>query len=90
MKNKLYYDKKEHIKTIMSPYSDDTLEKVPFSCDPKLSDEKLKSRISSAIVKRFKPRHYAGCGYSCHVHEFKRESPSSGYVILFHYQGIGD
>lgn len=88
--NSLHYAKAEHLKTVQSAWSDDRYEKVPFSCDPRLTDGDVRDRISSAIYKKFPPRHYAGCGYSCSVSEFHRERPDGGHVVLMHYQGIGD
>ena len=88
--NALHYGKKQFIETKMSSWSDDTYERVPFSCEESLSDREVWDRISSAIHKKFPPHHWAGMGYSCSVHEFNRETPTSGNVVLCHYQGIGD
>ena len=90
MKNKLMYGKKKHLETKMSPYSDDVYEEVPFTCQAHLKNEELHQRISAAIYKRFPPRHFAGCGYSCCVSKLTRETPVSGKVVLMHYHGIGD
>lgn len=88
--NAIHYGKKEHIETKMEAWSNDTYERVPFTCDAKLDDNQLRSRLGNAICKRFKPSHFGGCGYSCNIVEVKRESKTSGFIVIKHYHGIGD
>jgi len=88
--NALHYGRKTHLKTVMAAYSNDVYEQVPFTCAAGLSDLDVRSKITSAVYKRFKPSHYGGCGYSCSVSEFQRLTPTTGHVVLMHYHGIGD
>lgn len=88
--NAIHYGAKKHLETKMESWSNDVYEEVPFSCDPKLSEEKLNERLGNAIYKKFKPSHHAGCGYSCYIHEVKRTAPDKGTIVLKHYHGIGD
>ena len=88
--NAIHYGRKTHLRTDMAAYSDNVYESVPFTCSARLSDEDLQRRVSGAIYKRFKPSHYAGCGYSCTVQEVVRETPTTGHIVIMQYQGIGD
>lgn len=89
-KNVLHYDKKAHMKTVQEAYSDDVYELVPFSCEARLSDTIVRSRIALALYKKFPPSHHAGCGYACNLIDFTRTSPTGGTVVIKHYNGIGD
>lgn len=91
--NALHYEKKTHLETKMEAYSNDVYEKVPFTLDAataKLPEQDIKNKIHSGVYARFKPSCRAGCGYSCSMVEFVRETPTTGFVVLMHYFGIGD
>lgn len=88
--NAIHFAERKHLKTEMSSYSNDHYEEIPFSCDPKLSDEKLKERLGIAVYNKFKPSHFGGCGYSCTLTEVNRTAPNKGTITLMHYCGIGD
>ena len=93
MKTALLFGRLTHLRTEMASYSNDVYEKLPFTlsdADAKLPDVELKNRIGSVIYKKYPPKHWGGCGYSCRVDEFVRETPTTGYVVLMHYHGIGD
>lgn len=89
-KNRLHYGKKEFIKKVMSSYSDDFYHKIPFTCMSPLSNEEVRNRLAGIIYKKHPPNHWGGCGYSCNISEFHRETPTSGHIIIMEYCGIGD
>jgi hypothetical protein len=89
-RNVVYWEKKTHIKTVMSAYSNDVYEKLPFRCDSPLSNKEIEIRIAGIVYKKCPPSHWGGCGYSCSVTEIHRETPTTGYAVLMHYNGIGD
>jgi len=88
--NALHLKDRTHIKTVMSSWSNDSYEKIPFTCDSNLSDSIVRGRLCVAVKKRHPSSHFGGCGYSCDISEFHRETPTTGFIVLMHYQGIGD
>ena len=86
--NALHYAKRVSLGIVVNSWSNDTTERIPFSCDSNLDDTTVKNRIFVAVKKKHPSSHFGG-GYSCDMTKFVRETPTSGYVELFHYQGIG-
>lgn len=87
--NAILYGKKKHLRTELQSYSDDVFEQVPFVLDAAtaaLSDDEVRNRIVGAVQKRFRARN----GYACSVESFTRNTSLAGYVVLKHYNGIGD
>ena len=90
MANRIHLNTRKHLRTEMSPYSNDRYESLEFTCDAELTDSELHNRLASAIHATHPPSHWGGCGYSCSVSKVVRETPTSGHIEIMHYQGIGD
>ncbi len=89
MGNALHYEQKVHLKTVMECYSNDVYEQVPFTLDAetaKLPDLEISNRIFGAVYARFPNKN----GYGVSMPEFTRLTPTTGFVVLRHYCGIGD
>ena len=90
-KNVLHFGQRKHISTTQSAWSDDCIYEVPFDYDVNADKEHLKVRIYHAVIKKYPPRHYAGCGYGMSLAEVKfDDTTGKGIAVLSEYNGIGD
>ena len=77
----------EHGKTIMSSWSNDIYYMIPFTLEKPAPKQDIMMKASKILAKA---SHWAGCGYSKSVQDVHMTSPTTGWIEMMEYNGIGD
>lgn len=89
--NTLYFSKIENIGHKLHAWNDEAETRIPFTCDPALTDRELADRLWVSLHRHKNKSFKHGAGASSiSISKIDRETSCAGWVYVSFFYSIGD